>query len=198
MDATYDTLPLLRKGWGAQKMREEQIRLATPLVAQGVQFVGFPSAEVEATAVATFNAEMITGSTAEDNLQGVAALDSNGTLIGAVTLGPLISSPDHSPSEKTLAVLVRYLAVAPDWRHHGIGTVLLCIMDQHGVPGDVTRRVFFGGCAPEEARFYQRAGFDVLQPGTPVPGDVLGSGVDFANINAEYPCCFIRPWSQQA
>ncbi|MGP5484912.1 GNAT family N-acetyltransferase [Brachybacterium alimentarium] len=94
--------------------------------------------------------------------------------------------------------MVRYLAVAPDWRHHGIGTVLLCIMDQHGVPGDVTRRVFFGGCAPEEARFYQRAGFDVLQPGTPVPGEVLGSGVDFANINAEYPCCFIRPWSQQA
>lgn len=197
MHPLIDPLPHLRAGWGREKVTKEQIRLATPLVEQGVYFRGFPAKELEAAAVAEFNARIIDGPTRTDRLQGVAALDGDGTLIGAVTLGTELWTPEYAPHETVLNCMVRYLAVDPEWRGQGIGTVLLCIMDQQGIPDSVTRRVFYGGCRPDAARFYQRAGFDVLQPNTIMPAPVLGRDEHLGNENADYSCWFIRTWSQQ-
>lgn len=197
MSDTYETLPLLRKGWGRRKMSEEQVRLATPLVAKGIEFRGFPTPDVNTAQVAAFNAAHIAGPTTGGNLQGVAALDPEGDVIGAVTLEPALVTMPHDPADQLLLAHIRYVAVAPQWRRQGIATVLLCIMDQQGIPETVTRRLFLGGCAPTEARFYQRAGFDVLQPGAVIPPELLGAEEGFVNTNADYPCWFLRTWSPQ-
>lgn len=198
MHPQIDPLPHIRAGWGRSKVGGEQTRSATSLVKAGVQFVGFPSEKVSAADVADLNRRNIDGPTQTDDLQGVAALDRDGTLIGAITLGTALVTPEASPGERILLCLVRYLAVEEPWRHRGIATVLLCIMDQNGIPENVTRSVFYGGCKPEAARLYQRTGFDVLQPDTRLPGSVMGTGdSDIVNENTDYPCWFIRTWSTQ-
>ena len=82
-----DAFPLLRKGWNRQKVNQEQIRLATPLVEQGVKFRSFPSAEAPAEVVAEFIASNIPGAAKTGILHGMATLDPAGEVIGAVALG---------------------------------------------------------------------------------------------------------------
>ena len=193
-----DAFPLLRKGWSRQKVNQEQIRLATPLVEQGVNFRSFPSAEAPAEVVAEFIASNIPGAAKTGILHGMAALDPSGEVIGAVALGADRATWPGDPDGQMLIVHVRYVAVAPQWRHQGIGTVMLCIMDQLSATENITRRTFVGGCAPAEARFYQRAGFDVLTPEALLPGEFLGrEGGVHANGNADYPCWILRTWSPQ-
>lgn len=192
-----DTFPLLRKGWGRQRMNQEQIRLATPLVAQGIQFRPFPSPEAPSDVVARFIASNIPGAAKSGTLQGIATLDASGEIIGAVALVPDRATWPGDPDDQMLIIQVRYVAVAPQWRHQGVGTVMLCIMDQLSATENITRRIFVGGCAPAEARFYQRAGFDVLQPGALLPGKYLGREGVHANGNSDYPCWILRTWSPQ-
>ena len=193
-----DTFPLLRKGWGRQRMSQEQIRFATPLVEQGVDFRPFPSPEAPSDVVARFIASNIPGAGKSSTLQGIATLDASGEIIGAVALVPALVTRPGDPDDQMLIFQVRYVAVAPQWRHQGIGTVMLCIMDQLSATENITRRTFVGGCAPAEARFYQRAGFDVLTPEALLPGEFLGrEGGVHPNGNADYPCWILRTWSPQ-
>lgn len=199
MHPLIDHLPHVRAGWGRDKVAAEQIRRATTLVQRGVQIVQFPSQEVAAADVADLNTRNIDGSTSADNLQGAAAVDHDGSVIGAVTVGVMVLTPDVRSHERVLNCLVRYLAVEPGWRHQGLATLLLCVMDQQWNPGGITHRVYYGGCTPEASKVYQRAGFDVLHPGIGIPGRLMGTGErGWLNSNTAYPCTFIRTWSPQA
>ena len=105
----------------------------------------------------------------------------NGQLAGAIVLEGLEVPGDG------IAVRVTAIAVAPTWEGRGLGTVLLGM-----VPSFAPRIKFiYGGCATDAAAFYQRGGYDVLQPGESLPFN-LGDGLNLKSSNLHYPCWFIR------
>ena len=180
---------LLALGASRKRVQQAQLAAAHPFVNAGRSFALFGNDDELTQRVAAFNAEHIDGPTYTDGLQGLAALEADGTLIGALTCG--VSQRDAGPIE----FLIRYVAVDPSVRGRGIGTLLLCILDQNFTLQG--RRIFYGACAPETAPFYARAGFDVLHPGTPLPGTLFGQEEARANSNLSYPCWFVRTWSMQ-
>lgn len=189
MHFAIDDLPHLAIGWGCQKVNDTRIRAAQPLVDSGVTFSGYLAGDPLSRRVATLNAANIEGPTHDDRLEGLAALDSDGDLIGAVSIGV-----EETPAG-LLGFMIRYVAVDHSWRGRGVGTVLLCTMDQnidHNGP-----RVFYGGCSTDLARFYKRAGFDVLQPGVSLPTHIFGAAGEIVNPNEHHPCWFVRTWSPQ-
>lgn len=87
----------------------------------------------------------------------IVAADASGSIVGALAMGEVVRF------DQGTLFLIRGLAVEPAWRGHGVGVVLLHIAkEQVRGPG---RNLHIGNCAPGlDARFYQRAGFTVLDP----------------------------------
>jgi len=98
-------------------------------------------------------------------------------LVAAVTLGAATTGGHRW-------ALVRGLAVTLKWERRGLATVLLGM-----IPQLVPVSFIFGGCSPDAAEFYQRAGFDVLAAGEPLPTPF---GRSLASSNPFYPSWFFR------
>lgn len=62
---------------------------------------------------------------------------------------------------------IRHLVVADNWRGQGVGAVTLGVAHQV-FPVDQEPFMYIGECAARSARFYQRVGYTVLQPGEPL------------------------------
>ncbi|MDP2712552.1 MAG: GNAT family N-acetyltransferase [Solirubrobacteraceae bacterium] len=89
------------------------------------------------------------------------------------------------------------LAVDPEWRMRGIGTVLLTMLPEVIVsltPAIARLNGIYGACAREDARFYQRAGFAVLQPGLPLSLLLPAAQPWGTEASSHYSCWIARPW----
>lgn len=173
-------------GWDPERAIERHLRYARPLVDEGVTFEHVGATERPAVA------QLIRQHIAErerwrpDPAEGAfIALDPEERTIGTLVAGAAQFGGD-------IGLFVSYVVVEPGWRGRGVGTVLLGMLPKMlGGRGEPTLTV--GSCALDGARFYQRAGFTVLDPGEPLPFP-LGDGAWLANRNANYPCWFHRPW----
>lgn len=173
---------LLRKGWPFSKARERHVELATGLVAAGVEFWPIrPDDRPAIESLVNRRLEFDSPYKMDENAGGIRAV-ADGETIGAMVLEGI------KVDGQGTVIRVTAVAVEPDWEGRGIGTVLLGMVQQ------VERsKVTYGGCTPEAARFYQRAGFDVLAPGEAVMLPI-GDPRHLRSSNKHYPSFFIRSW----
>ena len=172
-------------GWDPERAIERHLRYARCLVDESVSFDHVLAHE--RPAIAQLVQRNVAGAELwepDGDCGALVAADTDGNMVGA-----LVAGGAEFTGKITLFVL--YVAVEPDWRGRGVGTVLLGTLPQ--MLGE--RRgpaLTVGSCAQEGARFYQRAGFTVLDPGEPLPFPLGGAWL--ANRNANHPCWFHRPW----
>jgi len=172
---------LLRKGWPESRVRERYLERARA-VNDDFEFRTFTEQE-RPTIEQLLNEQLINESTFTMSAEaGGIKASHNGELAGAIVLEGVETPGDG------IAVRVTAVAVTPKWKGQGLGTVLLGM-----VPNFTTNVKFiYGGCAVDAAAFYQRAGYDVLQPGELLPFHLGGSLTGLASSNPHYPCWFIR------
>lgn len=120
------------------------------------------------------------------NVGTLGAFDDQQTLIGCCTF-----EIQNAPNGELRAHLVT-LAVAQEWRRHGIGGFLvtmipayieMAIPDLYQAAGALT---VYGGCSKASASFYRNNGYTVFDPGMPMP---MPEGEVRSN-NATYPYLF--------
>ncbi|WP_216871020.1 GNAT family N-acetyltransferase [Modestobacter excelsi] len=110
---------------------------------------------------------------------GVAACDPDGQVIaGLVAAGAQFDS--------NVVIFIRHLVVDPAWRGQGVGVVALGVLPQLK-----RAALYVGNCAANAARFYQRAGYTVLDPGQPLPFP-FGKQAVLQLTNDQYPCWFYK------
>lgn len=122
----------------------------------------------------------------------ITALSVADEVIGACVAGVHLLSDAPEPW-----VYVWQLAVDPGSRMRGIGTVLLTMLPEAvaDVAPDLPRvQGTYGACAPADASFYQRAGFDVLQPGAPLSFLIPETRPVAAQSRAHHSCWLVRRW----
>lgn len=172
---------LLRKGWPENRVRDRYLALAQPVVDAGLEFRAF-AAEDRPEIVQLLSERIASDDafTLATHAGGIKAT-LNGKLAGVIALEGLEVPGDG------IAARVTAIAVTPAWEGRGLGTVLLGMAPQivDGI------KFVYGGCAADAAVFYQRAGYDVLQPGEALPFN-LGDGLRLKSSNPHYPCWFIR------
>jgi GNAT superfamily N-acetyltransferase len=172
---------LLRKGWPDHRVKERYLEHAQSIVDAGAEFRAFQVAD-RPPIERLLNERLVSDSpfTLAPEAGGIKATGGSG-LIGVVVLEG-IEVPDDG-----VAVRVTALAVTQEWERRGLGTVLLGMvpMFTEGI------KFIYGGCAPSAAAFYQRAGYDVLQPGELLPFH-LGNGLRLGSSNPHYPAWFVR------
>lgn len=171
----------LRAGWPAAKVAPRHRAYATQLADAGVTFDKMKTENRQA-AEALVKERLIFDEPFRLTQEAGGILATHGEAL----IGVAVAEAAQFGSRVTMRVTA--LAVTPEWEGRGLGTVLLGMMHQL-VPGRV--QFLFGGCAPEAAQFYQRAGFDVLAPGEPMPFP-FGSGAELASSNPHYPSMFFR------
>lgn len=117
----------------------------------------------------------------------LVAKSSEGDVIGALVCQLMTHNDDA-------LVLIRFLVTRPDWRGHGVGHVLTCLLPQFvedlaGAGKSVTTA---GNCTTDLTGYYQQLGFDVAAPGQRISLPVLGS----AEIppGSDDPCWFTRSY----
>lgn len=81
--------------------------------------------------------------------------------------------------------VIHMVAVRDDFRGNGLGTLCLNGALQRF---EHTATHTYGNCAPDEAPFFARAGYTVLDPGTPFP--FLSGGAVLQINSAIHPCGF--------
>ena len=84
-----------------------------------------------------------------------------------------------------------HLAVDEGWRGRGLGFVTLQLGDRVPMPSKPVCQ--FGNIARDQARFFQRAGFTVFQPGEAL--QLPGASVALSSSSEPYPCMMYRTWS---
>jgi GNAT superfamily N-acetyltransferase len=110
---------------------------------------------------------------------GVAALDAQGRVIAGLVIAGAQFNTD-------VVIFIRHLVVDPVWRGQGVGVVTIGVLPQ------VHNATFYmGNCAVNAARFYQRSGFTVLDPGQPLPF-LFGKQTMMQLTNEHYPCFFYK------
>lgn len=171
---------LLRAAWSPETAERRHIARATTLISEGVAIEKITPGdrpEVEALINSRIPTQELRMT---ENHGGAIARDTKGELLGALVV-------QAAQFSNGAAVHVRAIAVEQASEGRGIGTVLLGMAHQviNGV------QLVHGGCAPETAAFYQRAGFTVLQPGAPMPFN-LGNGAQVSSSNENFPCQFYR------
>jgi GNAT superfamily N-acetyltransferase len=185
-------MQLLAQGWGLERSRDRHLRYARALVARDVQWRGIDDADADA--VARLVRENIRGIGEDWTLPaesgGVVAFTEADGIIGAMVIGAMGNGA--ATAENTIA-FVQHIVVEPAWRGCGVGVVTLGMADQVFRSQPVPAKHFIGCCAPEAARWYQRAGYTVLQPGEilVLPGE---QPVPTVVTNEHYPCWFFRSW----
>ncbi len=177
---------LLAQGWGFEKVKERHVRHAARLLEQGVQWEvmeGHDRPVVERLVRANILG-IPTSWTIDPAGGGVVARDSDGKVIGAVVAGAARFDDGQ------VVTFVRHLVVDPAWRGKGVGVVTLGVLHQLFSAEDQPV-VFVGNCAPQDAKFYQRSGYTVLQPGEQLILPV-GTPIAIGLSSQPYPCWFFR------
>ena len=175
----------IKEGWPQARVFERHLRYAQALVDDGFEFRPMDTSEDETvTGLIRATVPGAGSFTFDTHSGGIVALTSDQSIAGALVTGAVQFA--EGP-----AAILRYLAVEPDWRGHGIGVVLLGILPQ--LFTDQPLVLTFGNCAPTEATYYQRGGFTVLPPGLPLPMPV-GNHALLANTSQHQPCWFYRGW----
>jgi GNAT superfamily N-acetyltransferase len=117
----------------------------------------------------------------------VAAHDKAGAVIAGLVANAIEVDSD-------IVASVRHLVVDPAWRGQGVGVVTLGMLPQLLQRAGVRQpSMTIGGCAPNHARFFQRAGFTVLDSGEALPFPFV-SPMDIYTPDEFYPCWFFRRW----
>lgn len=176
---------VLADGWDVGQVRDRHMRYAKDLVEAGVTFMHMTPED--RPAVQRLVGEHITGAGvvgAEEG--GVVARDAEGRLVGAL----VVAGVSFEDQEK-VTLIIRHLVVEPDWRGRGVGVVQLGVLPQ--LLGGRRPDLIIGNCTEESAGFYQRAGFDVLEAGVPLPFP-FGRQAMVQLSNQEYPCWFFRTY----
>lgn len=182
---------LLRKGWPENRVRDRYLECAQATVDAGFEFRAF--AAEDRPGIEQLLNERITSDAAfvlATEAGGIKAT-LNGHLAGVIVL------EGYEVPGDGIAVRVTAIAVTPTWEGRGLGTVLLGMAPGftallENAPGFISEIKFiYGGCAADAAAFYQRAGYDVLQPGEALPFH-LGDGLNLKSSNLHYPCWFIH------
>ncbi|SOD72896.1 acetyltransferase (GNAT) family protein [Jatrophihabitans sp. GAS493] len=175
-------------GWSFEQARERHFRYAQKLVDAGVTWAR--AAADDQPRVTALVREHILGSDnyePEPSEAAVVAHDNEGAMIGALVLA-------GATFEQGMALTVRHLVVEPAWRGRGVGAVTLGLFAQLLGPDADAVAMTFGACGPgKAARFYQHAGFTVLDPGEPFKFPLGKRGL-LVNENEHYPCWFFRLW----
>lgn len=169
-------------GWPSARVDERHLRLARPLVEQGLGFCPLDrghTAAVEALIQQQIGPDLAV----KDDAGGVVALDPSGRLIGAVIgIGAKFANT-------TNAFMIAFVAVDPSWQSNGVGSVLIGAVPQAlQTAGHTGRWIFTGNCHQARAKFFQHCGFTVLFPHAPLP---LGPGIA-APPESQHPCYFYR------
>lgn len=147
-----------RIGWSAEKVEEQYRSYIERLTEDGYECRECTPEDLPH--VEALVREHVPGAEewfADEDASGVIAIDKTGAAVGCAVASATRFSEDYN-------VTIQHLVVAPEHRGRGIGFVLL-----EGIDALAQRLLgpvrFTGYCAAEHARFYQRAGYDVLQPG---------------------------------
>lgn len=77
----------------------------------------------------------------------------------------VVTAAQMGEDQSQMVVMIDRVAVAPAWRHQGVGSVLLLTVQQL-LPSSVDFAV--GHCPPEVAPFFAQMGFTVLNPSVPI------------------------------
>lgn len=171
------------------EVRARHIKLATSLVDLGVEFR--PWQDEDTRAIVQLVRSHILGSEQsklEDGSGVIVARDINQKVIGCAVLG--LGVDDNS----VLLMKLTSIVVVPEWRGKGLGTVMLGVIpqivpDRPGTDLSKSPLIVYGSCSIEGQLFYQRAGFNVQEPGLPLQLP-FGNGATMHNTNTEYPCWF--------
>jgi GNAT superfamily N-acetyltransferase len=182
-------MQLLARGWPFEKVHDRHMKYAQKLVNDGIAFRPYRQEDTEA--VVTLLRSHIEGWRQwypNDSDGIVVAVDANDDLLGAA----VIQAGDF---QGNLWGFLTGMAVDPSARGRGIGVVLLGILHQLS-PDGRTFEGFLGGCAPDHAKYYHRAGFTVLQPHEPLPFAPAGldNAANLMNMNDDYPCQMFRKY----
>lgn len=169
----------LRAGWPTAKVAARHRDYATTLIDAGVIFEKVE--DEDRTGVEDLvNARLFfDGPYSMATLAGGILATHGQSVAGAVVV-------EAAKFDNRVSLCVTALAVTPEWEGKGLGTVLLGM-----APQLVPAHFVFGGCAPDAARFYQRAGFDVLAAGELLPFPFGGGGL-IGSTNRHYPAWFFR------
>jgi GNAT superfamily N-acetyltransferase len=171
--------------WDPERVTERYLRYARPLVEAEVGFQKLERRDhaaverlvrTEVPAMEDFAVSSVWSG-------GVTAHAKDEDLVGTI----VVTGMSHGDRA---AMMVEAIAVEPAWRGRGIGVVLLGVLplvlpSQHV-------EFYYGMCNPREARFYQRAGYTVLEPGMALPFPIGEDPPAFVNTTTTHPCWFYR------
>ena len=132
------------------------IRQATALQSAGIIFRAAQGKETDACSQ-LFRDYVSPDAGVGDNDVCIAAF-SESTPVGAVR-----SITYNFPSGAAVTT-IRSLAVTPEWRNQGIGTILA----RFTLSIPCRASMVYGNCRQKERSFYESAGFHVLNPGEPL------------------------------
>lgn len=183
------TVGMLRAGWSRPKVNDFYAVNALKLHTAGVVFSPYKPAdkhEVEALVSSTI-ADSEDFAIISGEMGGIVARD-RGDLVATLML-------TVAEFDGALLVTIRDLATSPQHRGRGLGTVMLGLIwqithDGFGRLPDATA----GNCSLETARFYQRAGFTVLQPGIIMPASATLPVPLGIPPESAHPHLIVRPW----
>ncbi len=166
-------------------MQDRHLTLARPLVDAGVQFAT-THYQADDPAILALVRETIPGSEGfapSEPMPGLIAAELDDEIIGVAIIAAMKAGPE-------LNAYIWQLAVREDWQGRGVGTVLLGMipqrLEEHGQVA-----LTFGGTRPENADFFQKAGFDVHEPGAVVTINGRLVTAPEATVN---PCWITRRW----
>ena len=125
-----------------------------------------------------------------------------GDLIGAIAVQP--EAPSHLDGSKDLSngynVEINFIAVAPTHRGKGLARDLIrkglriVIENMRSVQG--YPEYINGICTPDQTEFYRKLGFQVSNPGVPLPEELTPYVPELAD--SYYTCSFWRVWDESA
>ncbi|MDZ8172706.1 hypothetical protein [Microbacterium xanthum] len=152
-------MQLLRGGWPSGKVHARNLEHAHALDTDGFVFRG--SKPGDAASVTALVRAHLTG------VPDFAYARSDGAVVveapGGGVVGVAVVRASLSP-EQNVVVQVRALVTAPPHRNRGVASLALGVIPQVLGP-DLVPQVIFGNASSAHAAFFQRNGFDVLQPG---------------------------------
>lgn len=183
---------LLAKGWGSAKVEGRHRAAAASLAEAGVTWR--EAERPDHPRIAQLVRTHIHGSGADWDVDrdsgGIVAVTGVGDIIAVLVVAAFTAGGQ-------VVAIIRQVVVDPSWRGRGVGTVALGLVPQmlerHGGRPAAT----IGNCAPLAARFYQRAGFTVLQPGelldlSLVLGLPYQQPLPAGLSTRHYPCWMVR------
>lgn len=181
-------IQLLAQGWGPEKVRARYLRHAREAVDAGVTFDGMkPADKTEVWSLISQHVTMPPKWKIAKNEGGIIARDPEGKLIGALLMNGISFDGPQGPQ---LMASIRSVVVDPAWRGRGVGVVTLGMADRPFHPQ--RPNLYIGNCAEADARFYQRLGYTVLQPGSEFPLPLGAETIKVGITNPDYPCFFFQ------